>query len=170
VVDDDRRVRELLEVTLTTQGFAVLTAADGEEALMRARRERPDLILLDVRLPKRSGLEVCDVLRNDPTDPAVPIILITAASETEHRLQGLVMDEASEAIRHGVVLESALTALPVAATVSNPHDDYRRNLLLGNEIIGRDEQPGVLSIVASDEERNLGHPYQLRSDISWHFW
>jgi CheY-like chemotaxis protein len=88
VVDDDRRVRELLEITLTTQGFAVLTAADGEEALMRARRERPDLILLDVRLPKRSGLEVCDVLRNDPTDPAVPIILITGAAEVEHRLQG----------------------------------------------------------------------------------
>ena len=88
VVDDDRRVRELLEITLTTHGFAVLTAADGEEALMRARRERPDLILLDVRLPKRSGLEVCDVLRNDPTDPAVPIILITAAAEIEQRLQG----------------------------------------------------------------------------------
>ncbi len=90
VVDDDRRVRELLEVTLTTHGFTVLTAADGEEALMRARRERPDLILLDVRLPRRSGLEVCDALRNDPTDPAVPIILITAAAETEHRLQGFL--------------------------------------------------------------------------------
>lgn len=88
VVDDDRRVRELLEITLTTHGFAVITACDGEEALMRARRERPDLILLDVRLPKRSGFEVCDVLRNDPTDPAVPIILITAGSEIEHRLQG----------------------------------------------------------------------------------
>ena len=90
VVDDDRRVRELLEITLTTHGFAVITAADGEEALLRARRERPDLILLDVRLPKRSGLEVCDVLRNDPTDPAVPIILITAAAEIEHRLQGFL--------------------------------------------------------------------------------
>jgi len=90
VVDDDRRVRELLEITLTTHGFAVITANDGEEALMRARRERPDLILLDVRLPKRSGLEVCDVLRNDPTDPAVPIILITAAAEVEQRLQGFM--------------------------------------------------------------------------------
>jgi two-component system, OmpR family, alkaline phosphatase synthesis response regulator PhoP len=90
VVDDDRRVRELLEITLTTHGFAVLTASDGEEALMRARRERPDLILLDVRLPKRSGLEVCDVLRNDPTDPAVPIILITAAAEIDQRLQGFL--------------------------------------------------------------------------------
>jgi len=90
VVDDDRRVRELLEITLTTHGFVVITANDGEEALMRARREHPDLILLDVRLPKRSGLEVCDVLRNDPTDPAVPIILITAAAGIDQRLQGFL--------------------------------------------------------------------------------
>jgi len=88
VVDDDRRVRELLQVTLTTHGFALITAADGEEALLRARRERPDIVLLDVRLPRRSGLEVCELLRNDPTDPAVPIVLVTGATETEYRLQG----------------------------------------------------------------------------------
>ena len=57
VVDDDRRVRELLEIALTAHGFHVLTASDGEEALKRAASERPDLVVLDVRLPKRSGLE-----------------------------------------------------------------------------------------------------------------
>src|SRR5881409_4370480 len=88
IVDDDRRVRELLEIALTSSGFGVITAADGDEGLLRAQRERPDLILLDVRLPKRSGLEVCDILRNDPTDPSIPIILVSAVSSSDHRLQG----------------------------------------------------------------------------------
>jgi DNA-binding response OmpR family regulator len=86
VVDDDRRVRELLEVALTAHGFAVLTAVDGEDAVQCAQRERPDLVILDVRLPKRSGFEVCDTLRSDPVDPTVPIVLVSAAAETEQRL------------------------------------------------------------------------------------
>src|SRR5438552_16086516 len=87
VVDDDRRVRELLEVALTAHGFAVITASDGEEAVKRAIAERPDLVVLDVRLPKKSGLEVCETLRGDPEDPSVPIILVSAAAETDARLQ-----------------------------------------------------------------------------------
>ncbi len=90
IVDDDRRVRELLEIALTTHGFGVISAADGDEGLLRAQREKPDLVLLDVRLPKKSGLEVCDALRNDPTDPGIPIILISALAESDHRLQGFL--------------------------------------------------------------------------------
>jgi DNA-binding response OmpR family regulator len=87
VVDDDRRVRELLEIALTAHGFGVLTAADGDEAIRRALGQRPDLVVLDVRLPKKSGLEVCDALRGDTEDPSVPIILVSAAVETDARLQ-----------------------------------------------------------------------------------
>ena len=89
VVDDDRRVVELLSIALTAYGFRVLSAADGDEALRVALGERPDLVVLDVRLPKKSGLEVCELLRQDPDDPHVPIILVSAAAETEARLQGL---------------------------------------------------------------------------------
>lgn len=87
VVDDDRRVRELLEIALTAHGFAVITAADGDEAIRRALGQRPDLVVLDVRLPKKSGFEVCDALRGDAEDPSVPIILVSAATETDARLQ-----------------------------------------------------------------------------------
>jgi DNA-binding response OmpR family regulator len=89
VVDDDRRVVELLGVALSAYGFRVLNAGDGEEAIRIASRERPDLVVLDVRLPRRSGLEVCEMLRQDPEDPQVPIIMVSAAAETESRLQGL---------------------------------------------------------------------------------
>jgi DNA-binding response OmpR family regulator len=89
VVDDDRRVLELLEVAYSTQGFTVLTAADGDEAYRKAMAEHPDLVVLDVRLPRRSGLEVCEALRREATEGAVPIILVSAMGETEARLQGL---------------------------------------------------------------------------------
>jgi DNA-binding response OmpR family regulator len=89
VVDDDRRVVELMTIALNAYGYRVLQAADGEEALRVAATERPDLVVLDVRLPKRSGYEVCELLRQDPEDPDVPIIMVSAAAETEARLQGL---------------------------------------------------------------------------------
>ncbi len=88
VVDDDRRVRELLEIAFTAHGYRVITASDGEEAVRRALAERPDLIVLDVRLPKRSGLEVCESLRADAIGAVIPIVLVSAAVENETRLQG----------------------------------------------------------------------------------
>lgn len=88
VVDDDRRVVDLLNIALAAHGYRVLTAADGEEAIKVAFGRRPDLVVLDVRLPRKSGLEVCEVLRQDPEDPHMPIIMVSAASETEARLQG----------------------------------------------------------------------------------
>jgi DNA-binding response OmpR family regulator len=89
IVDDDRRVIELLQIALEAHGYRVLAAGDGEEALDVARRERPDLVVLDVRLPKRSGFEVCNRLRNDPDDPLVPILIVSAAAEVDSRVQGL---------------------------------------------------------------------------------
>ncbi len=88
VVDDDRRVVDLLNIALAAHGYRVVTAGDGEEAVRIALGKRPDLVVLDVRLPKKSGLEVCEILRQDPDDPHLPIIMVSAASEMEARLQG----------------------------------------------------------------------------------
>jgi DNA-binding response OmpR family regulator len=87
VVDDDRRVLELLEIAFTNQGFRVLQAADGDEAVRVATQEKPDLVVLDVRLPRRSGLDVCEMLRRDHPEGAIPIVIVSAAVETETRLQ-----------------------------------------------------------------------------------
>jgi DNA-binding response OmpR family regulator len=88
VVDDDRRVVDLLNIALAAHGYRVVSAGDGDEAVRVALGKRPDLVVLDVRLPKKSGLEVCEILRQDPDDPFLPIIMVSAASETEARLQG----------------------------------------------------------------------------------
>ncbi len=87
VVDDDRRVVELLEIAFSTQGYRVLTAADGDEAVRSVSQENPDLVILDVRLPRRSGLDVCEMLRRDLPDSNLPIVVVSAAVETETRLQ-----------------------------------------------------------------------------------
>jgi len=87
IVDDDKRVLELLEIAFGTQGFKVLTAGDGDEAVRSASQEKPDLIILDVRLPRRSGLDVCEMLRRDLPEPGIPIVVVSAAVETETRLQ-----------------------------------------------------------------------------------
>jgi len=88
VVDDETALREALEYNLSRQGYAVCTAADGRSALEVARRERPDLILLDVMLPGLDGLEVCRILRQEMS---VPILMLTARTDEVDKVVGLEM-------------------------------------------------------------------------------
>jgi DNA-binding response OmpR family regulator len=86
VVDDEARIVKLVRDYLERAGFAVLSARDGETALLMARRERPDLIVLDLMLPGLDGLDVCRRLRQET---AVPIIMLTARVEEADRIVGL---------------------------------------------------------------------------------
>jgi class 3 adenylate cyclase len=89
VADDNAANRDILQTRLARQGYEVLTATDGEEALAGALEHRPDLILLDVMMPKRDGFEVCRMLKADDTLPFMPIILVTAKSDTRDIVAGL---------------------------------------------------------------------------------
>jgi DNA-binding response OmpR family regulator len=86
VVDDEPSICEVMSLYLTRDGFEVVTAADGDEALRLARERRPDLILLDVMLPYRSGLEITQILRDERD---TPIILLTARTDEIDRINGL---------------------------------------------------------------------------------
>ncbi len=86
VVDDEPSICEVMSLYLSRDGYRVITARDGEEALEQARSQRPDLILLDVMLPYRSGLEITEILRSERD---VPIILLTARTEEIDRINGL---------------------------------------------------------------------------------
>jgi PleD family two-component response regulator len=88
VVDDDRDVTEFLRQVLVQEEYAVLTAADGEEGLRAARRERPEVVLLDVLLPKMNGFEVCQRLRQDPATSFTPIMMLTSLGQAKDRLTG----------------------------------------------------------------------------------
>ena len=89
VADDNAMNVDILRTRLAAHGYEILIAADGEEAVEVARRERPDLILLDIMMPKLDGLEVCRRLRADPGLPFMPIILVTAKGDTKDVVAGL---------------------------------------------------------------------------------
>jgi DNA-binding response OmpR family regulator len=81
VVDDEQDIRDLVRFRLEHDGYRVITATDGEAGLSLARAERPDLCVLDVMMPKRSGLEVLAELRQDPATAAMRVILLTARGQ-----------------------------------------------------------------------------------------
>ena len=89
IVDDDPNVVALTRLYLERDGYRVLAAADGARGLALARQERPHLVVLDVMLPGRNGLDVCRALRREPDTQSMPIIMLTARVEEEDRLAGL---------------------------------------------------------------------------------
>lgn len=91
VVDDEKDIVELIAYNLERDGFHVLKAYDGEEALKLARGDRPALIVLDLMLPKMSGLDVCRTLRKAPDTSALPIMILTARGEEMDKVIGLEM-------------------------------------------------------------------------------
>jgi len=89
VIEDEPSQIELLRYNLARQGFRVDIASDGEEGLLAAKEDTPDLILLDWMLPNLSGIEVCRQLRRNKQTREVPIIMLTARSEERDRIRGL---------------------------------------------------------------------------------
>jgi adenylate cyclase len=89
IVDDNEANRDILATRLGTQGYTICEAADGEEAIAAAKTHPPDLILLDVMMPKLNGFEVCRRLKNDPTLPFMPIILVTSMADSKDIVAGL---------------------------------------------------------------------------------
>ncbi|MBU1254796.1 phosphate regulon transcriptional regulator PhoB [Qipengyuania sp. DY56-A-20] len=89
LVEDDPALLELLEYRFTNEGYAVRTTADGDEALILASEETPDLVILDWMIEGTSGIEVCRRLRRDKATAHVPIIMLTAREAEDDRIRGL---------------------------------------------------------------------------------
>jgi DNA-binding response OmpR family regulator len=89
VVDDEIYIVHILEFTLTMEGYEVLTASDGEEALRKVEQDRPDLIVLDIMMPKLDGYEVCRKLREDEDFRSIPVVLLSAKGRPIDRETGL---------------------------------------------------------------------------------
>lgn len=80
VADDEPEVVNLVRIMLETEGYTVVAAADGEQTLAQARAHKPNLILLDVRMPKMSGLTVLNYLRKEPALAAIPVIMLSVVT------------------------------------------------------------------------------------------
>jgi putative two-component system response regulator len=89
VVDDEAANVKLLDALLTREGYTVVTASDGEEALAMVASSHPDLVLMDVVMPKLSGYEVCERIKRNAATRLTPVVLITALHQREHKIQGI---------------------------------------------------------------------------------
>lgn len=89
IVDDEPKNRHLLEAILEPEGYRLIFAENGQEALRQTIENRPDLVLLDVMMPDITGFEVCDLIRQDPDLAEIPVIMITALVDKESRLKGI---------------------------------------------------------------------------------
>lgn len=81
IADDDPDILELVTFKLQRAGHKVIEAVDGDDALAKLQEETPDLALLDIMMPRRTGIEVCRALREDPTTAELPVILLTAKAQ-----------------------------------------------------------------------------------------
>ena len=116
IVEDNRESREILEARLLANGYEVITAPDGEAGLHLAREKNPDLILLDILMPKMDGLEVCRRIKGDSTLPFMPIILVTAKADSKDVIAGLKAggDEyLAKPVDHGALLARVQSMLRI---------------------------------------------------------
>ena len=88
IADDEHNIRHILDFSLNAEGFDVLSAHNGEDALAMAREHRPDLIILDVMMPGRGGIETCRALKEDIETAGIPVILLTARAGQADRQAG----------------------------------------------------------------------------------
>jgi len=111
LVEDDVNLREIYSARFAAESYEVITASDGEEALATAVRERPDLIVLDVMMPKISGFDVLDILRSTPETKDTKVIMMTALSQDADRKRGESLGANKYLIKSQVTLEDVVNSV-----------------------------------------------------------
>ncbi len=171
VIDDDPTIRDVLEQYLRREGFAVLTASDGQTAFIKARSEKPDLVVLDLMLPQMDGWEVCRRLRAEST---LPILMLTARGEEYERILGLGLgadDYVTKPFSPGEVVarvQAIFRRIEMARRPASPHLDRIcvRDLVV--DPLTRQVTRGEHTITLTPKEFDLlyflaGHPREVWS-------
>ena len=111
LVEDDSSLREIYSIRLTAEGYDVVSACDGEEALATAVREKPDLVLSDVMMPKISGFDMLDILRQTPETKDIKVIMMTALSSEDQRERGNALGANRYLVKSQVGIEDVVNAI-----------------------------------------------------------
>lgn len=111
IAEDDDSLREIYSIRLTAEGYTVVSARDGEEALAVAVRERPDLIVSDVMMPKISGFDMLDILRSTPGMDGTKVIMMTALSSEDERQRGEALGANRYLVKSQVGIEDVVNAV-----------------------------------------------------------
>lgn len=155
VVDDEADIRDVVRLTLETEGYEVFEAADGQEALEQVARRAPHLVLLDFKMPRLDGGEVCRRLKKDILLQHLPIIMLTSRAETSDKIQGIQagaddyvvkpFDPAELSARVRMVLRRTARALD-----ANPLTRLPGNASILEELKSRIEEGKPLAVCYSD--------------------
>ena len=134
VVEDEADIRRLVRYNLEQEGYTVLEAADGEEALALARKQRPHLVVLDLMLPGMNGLEVCRVLRAEERTAELPVLMLTARATEVDKVLGLEIggdDYVTKPFspREVVARVKALLRRAYGSDIGRPHEVWERGRL-----------------------------------------
>ncbi|MBQ3309318.1 response regulator [Candidatus Saccharibacteria bacterium] len=111
LVEDDKSLREIYSIRLVAEGYEVVSAGDGEEALAMAVQQRPDLILSDVMMPKISGFDMLDILRSTPETKDIKVIMMTALSSEDQRERGENLGANKYLVKSQVGIEDVVNAV-----------------------------------------------------------
>ncbi len=111
LVEDDKALREIYSIRLTAEGYTIVSASDGEEALATAVSERPDLIISDVMMPKISGFDMLDILRSTPETKDIKVIMMTALSSEDQRQRGENLGADKYLVKSQVGIEDVINAV-----------------------------------------------------------
>ena len=111
LVEDDKSLREIYSIRLVAEGYNIVSAGDGEEALAMAAQENPDLIISDVMMPKISGFDMLDILRSQPETKDIKVIMMTALSSDDQRQRGETLGADRYLVKSQVGSEDVVNAV-----------------------------------------------------------
>ena len=111
LVEDDKSLREIYSIRLVAEGYNIVSAGDGEEALSLAVQEKPDLIISDVMMPKISGFDMLDILRSTPETKDIKVIMMTALSSDEQRQRSEALGAAKHLVKSQCGIEDVINAV-----------------------------------------------------------
>lgn len=132
LVEDDNSLREIYSIRLTAEGYTIVSAGDGEEALAVAVRERPDLVISDVMMPKISGFDMLDILRSTPETKDIKVIMMTALSSEDQRVRGESLGADRYLVKSQVGIEDVVNTV--------------------HEVLGDRSEDGTISPVTPDND------------------
>ncbi len=174
LVEDDNNLREIYEARLQAEGFNIISAHDGEEALVIAKNEQPDLIISDVMMPKISGFEMLDIIRNTPTLNNVKVIMLTALGQNDDQDRAGKLGANKYLIKSQVTLEDIVNA--AHELLDNPSNNNQTQLSTTaplqpnqNTIIEptTSDQPDPISTPKEEETTAINPTINTDSTISY---
>lgn len=138
VAEDERDVAELIRYTLAREGFEVILATNGADALRQARESRPDLVLLDLMLPQVNGWELCRRLKQDPATRALPVIMVTARAEEGDKVLGFELG-ADDYVTKPFSTRELVARVRAVVRRSRPPEteERRRRIQVGDLVVDR---------------------------------